>query len=95
MKISRTEIFKKDYRELAQDVQKACNKQIVQLLMDYKHPSLNLERIQGFKDLYSVRVNIQYRMSLMIIAHEEIILRRVLNHDDLYKSPWIPLSPPF
>lgn len=87
MRISRTEIFKKDYRSLQEDVKKACNKQIVQLLIDYRHPSLNLERIQGFKDLYSVRVNIQYRMSLMIIQQEDIILRRVLNHDELYKSP--------
>ena len=87
MKISRTENFKKDYNNLSQDVKKSTNKQIVQLLMDYRHPSLNLERILSFRDVYSVRVNIQYRMSLYFDGKDEMILRRVLNHDELYKNP--------
>ena len=75
MKISRTDVFKK-----------AANKQIVQLLIDHLHPSLNLEKLGGFKSIYSIRVNINFRMSIFI-EKDEIILRRILNHDDLYKNP--------
>lgn len=86
MKISRTDVFKKDYQELSNEVKKATNKQIVQLLMDHNHPSLNLEKLEGLKNVYSVRVNIHFRMSLSF-NDDEIILRRVLNHDDLYRNP--------
>jgi len=86
MKISRTESFKKDYRKLSEEIKKSANKQIVQLLIDHSHPSLNLEKLSGYGDLYSVRVNIQFRISLSIAA-EEIILRRILSHDDLYRNP--------
>jgi mRNA-degrading endonuclease RelE of RelBE toxin-antitoxin system len=85
-KFSRTTAFKKDYKDLQEDVKKAVNKQIVQLMMDHTHPSLNLEKLVGFKNVYSARVNIHYRMSLLI-ENEEIVLRRVLNHEDLYRKP--------
>jgi plasmid maintenance system killer protein len=86
MKISRTDAFKKDYQELSDNIKKSANKQIIQLLMDHNHPSLNLEKLHGLKNVYSIRVNIQYRISLSF-NEEEVILRRVLNHDDLYKNP--------
>lgn len=86
MKISRTDVFKKDYRVLSDEHKKAVNKQVMQLLIDHKHPSLNLEKLSGFKNIYSIRVNINFRISLSI-DNEEIILRRVLSHDDLYKNP--------
>jgi mRNA-degrading endonuclease RelE of RelBE toxin-antitoxin system len=85
-KFSRTEKFKKDYQALQEEVKKAVNKQVIQLMMDHTHPSLNLEKLVGFTNVYSVRVNINYRISLSIEA-EEIIFRRVLNHEDLYRRP--------
>ncbi|MFN8670656.1 MAG: hypothetical protein U0457_01070 [Candidatus Sericytochromatia bacterium] len=86
MKISRTDVLKKDYRSLSDEIKKAVNNQIIQLLMDHKHPSLNLEKLSGYKNIYSIRVNINFRISLSIET-EEFILRRVLNHDDLYRNP--------
>jgi mRNA-degrading endonuclease RelE of RelBE toxin-antitoxin system len=87
MKIDRSEDFKKDYQSLPNDVRKAAAKQITQLLIDHSHPSLRLEGIKGFKGLFSVRVNDRYRVSLSFENDGGVVLRRVLDHDDLYKTP--------
>ena len=87
MKIACTEIFKKDFRRLPEQVRKAAAKQITQLLIDHNHPSLRLEGIAGHKGLFSARVDRRYRMSLCYVEDHTLILRRVLDHDDLYRSP--------
>lgn len=87
MKISRLDIFQKDYRSLPPEVRKAADKQIVQLLLDHTHPSLRLEGIAGYKGLFSARINSRYRMSLSFQPDGIILLRRILDHDDLYRSP--------
>ena len=87
MKIARTETFKKDFQKLPDKVRKAAAKQITQLLMDYTHPSLRLEGIAGTDGLFSIRVDRRYRISLCFMEKDTILLRRVLDHDDLYKNP--------
>lgn len=87
MKIARTESFKKDFQSLPDEARKAAAKQIAQLLIDHTHPSLRLEGIAGHKGLFSVRVNVRYRISLSFEPDGAILLRRVLDHDDLYKTP--------
>jgi len=87
MKIARTEVFKRDYLSLPPRVRKTANKQIVQLLVDHMHPSLRIEGIAGKKGLFSVRVDKRYRISLFFEGTDCILLRRVLDHDDLYKTP--------
>lgn len=87
MKIGRTEAFKRDYRALPKAVQKVAAKQIVQLLIDHTHPSLRIEGITGHKGLFSARVDKRYRMSLSFEPGGTIMLRRVLDHDDLYRTP--------
>lgn len=86
MHIDRTERFSKDYLALAADVRKAAAKQIVQLLLDHTHPSLRLEGIVGRRGIFSARVDRRYRMSLSF-EDGTIILRRILDHDDLYRTP--------
>ena len=87
MKIERTEVFKKDYQRLPAKVQKAAAKQIAQILMDHTHSSLRLEGIAGKKGLFSVRVDSRYRISLAFTEHDTILLRRIFDHDDLYRNP--------
>ena len=87
MRIDRTESFKKDFQVLSKETRKAAEKQITQLLFDHSHPSLRLEGIKGHKGIFSVRVNDRYRISLSFEPDGSIMLRRVLDHDDLYKSP--------
>ena len=87
MKIAATEGFKRDYQRLADPIRKAAAKQITQLLLDHSHPSLRLEGIAGHKGLFSVRVDRRYRISLAFTEDETLLLRRILDHDDLYRSP--------
>lgn len=87
MKIARAETFVKDYRSLQPPIRKAADKQIVQLLIDHTHPSLHLEAIAGHKGLFSVRVNQRYRISLAFDQGGYIVLRRILDHDALYRTP--------
>ena len=87
MKIARTGKFKKDFLSLPDTARKAASKQIAQLLMDHNHPSLRLEGISGRKGIFSVRVDGRYRISLSFEDDETILLRRVLDHDDLYRTP--------
>jgi len=87
MQLARTELFKKDYLRLAPPIRKAAAKQIAQLLIDHTHPSLHLEAIQGHQGLFSARVDRRYRVSLSFLEEDVILLRRVLDHDDLYRSP--------
>ena len=87
MKIGRTERFKKDYQKLPDQARKAAAKQIAQLLLDHTHPSLRIEGIAGHKGLFSARVDRRYRMSFSFLGEDTLLLRRVLDHDDLYRSP--------
>ena len=87
MKIACTEVFRDDYHRLPAAVRKAAAKQITQLLIDHTHPLLKLEGIRGRKGLFSVRIDERYRISLMFTVEDTILLRRVLDHDDLYRKP--------
>ena len=87
MKVACTETFKRDFQKLSGNVRKAASKQITQLLIDHTHPSLRLEGIVGRKGLFSIRVDARYRISLSFIGEATILLRRILDHDDLYRSP--------
>ena len=87
MKIDRTERFKKDFFRLPDNVRKAASKQISMLLIDHKHPSLRLKSIKGWEGKYSVRVDRRYRIALSFMGEDTILLMRVLDHDELYKSP--------
>lgn len=87
MKIACTEVFKKDFQRLPDTARKAAAKQITQLLLDHTHPSLALEGIAGHKGLFSARVDRRYRFSLSFPGEDTLLLRRVLDHDDLYRTP--------
>jgi len=87
VKLDCTQVFKKDLLKLPDKARKAAFKQITQLLLDHTHPSLRIEGIAGHKGIFSVRVDRRYRMSVSFTGDGAILLRRVLDHDDLYRSP--------
>ena len=87
MILNRTERFVRDYLSLPPDVRKGAAKQIAQLLLDHTHPSLRLEGIAGHPGLFSARVNDRYRMSLQFQGRDMVLLRRVLDHGELYRTP--------
>ncbi|NJL72410.1 MAG: type II toxin-antitoxin system mRNA interferase toxin, RelE/StbE family [Candidatus Competibacteraceae bacterium] len=62
-------------------------KKTLQLLeLNPKHPSLRLHKLTGrYKDLYSVSINISYRISLeLYIEDDRIIPIDVGSHDEVY-----------
>jgi addiction module RelE/StbE family toxin len=56
------------------------------LEMNPDHPSLRLHQLKGnLKDLYSISINISYRITLeFFITEKEIILVNVGHHDEVY-----------
>lgn len=77
-------------------LRKKIAKALSTLQSDPRHPGLNLERIVNDKTAWSVRVDINYRISIEPINKSDkntvnwnngIFLLRILSHDDLYKSP--------
>ncbi|MBP7553272.1 MAG: type II toxin-antitoxin system RelE/ParE family toxin [Spirochaetes bacterium] len=51
------------------------------------HPSLRLHKLEGkFQDIYSISINISYRIAIEFIIKEDIIIPLdVGTHDELYK----------
>jgi len=56
------------------------------LELDPNHPSLRLHPLKGkLKDLYSISINISYRITLeFFVSKKEIILVNVGHHDGVY-----------
>jgi proteic killer suppression protein len=56
------------------------------LELDPNHPSLRLHPLKGkLKDLYSISINISYRITLEIfVTDKEIVLVRVGHHGEVY-----------
>jgi mRNA-degrading endonuclease YafQ of YafQ-DinJ toxin-antitoxin module len=56
------------------------------LELDPLHPSLRLHQLKGkLKDLFSVSINVSYRITLEFYMNEhEIILVNVGHHDEVY-----------
>lgn len=77
-------------------IRKKIAKTLVLLENNPLHPGLNLERIVNDPTAWSVRVDKRYRLSFDPYKYlpsgnpdwsSEILLLRVLDHDDLYKMP--------
>lgn len=86
MRIFAYERFRKSYQHLPPPAQRKVEKQLKFLAEDWRHPSLQVKRIQGTKDLWEARVDVQYRMSFEI-AGNTIYLRVVGNHDEVLRRP--------
>lgn len=93
-----TKLFIKDLEHFRSN--KVLRKKIVKALAlleaDPLHPGLHLERIINDPSAWSARVDVRYRLSLDPGGYlpagnpdwsAEILLLRILDHDDLYKSP--------
>ncbi len=85
MKIVFTRSFKRDYGKLPARIQKAVDKQLVWLLENLNHPSLNLKKMQDPRDIWEGRVTHGYRFTLQIDG-DLCIMRRVGTHN-IVKNP--------
>ena len=86
MKIQLSEPFERDYRDLPERVQKKVDKALRLLESNPRHPSLNLEKIDSARDIWSGRVDRNYRFTFQWIPGG-MRLRKVGAHQDAYRSP--------
>ncbi len=56
------------------------------LSLNPSHPSLRLHKLKGhFSEIYSVSINISYRITLkFIVKKDAILLIDIGNHDEIY-----------
>lgn len=80
--VRRARKFLKQHPEIRGQYQKTLEL----LEVDPAHPSLRLHRLKGrLSDLYSVSINLSYRITLEFVIQEEaILLVNVGAHDQVY-----------
>jgi mRNA interferase RelE/StbE len=82
VKVSFTNPFKRDYKGLPEDIRDQIDKQVVQLIENPKHPSLNIKKVEGHKSIWEARITKGYRMTFQIDG-DIYLLRRVGTHSVL------------
>jgi hypothetical protein len=84
MKLIRTDRLLQDYKKLPAQVRKHTDRKLLYLARDIGHPSLRVERVRKYADVYEGSINMQYRF-LFQIASEAYVLLRIGKHDILEK----------
>ena len=78
--------FKKAFEKLDPVVRERVLEAIETLKTHPEQPGLRLKKIQGFDDIYAIRVGRNYRVTLNI-DDGVAVLRNVATHDKLYDNP--------
>jgi mRNA interferase RelE/StbE len=86
MRISRTDSFKRDFRELPAAIQDLFQKKLGLFMQNIRHPSLRVKKLQGFENRWEASINMFYRFTFEI-HKEHYLFRRIGPHDDVLRSP--------
>jgi mRNA-degrading endonuclease YafQ of YafQ-DinJ toxin-antitoxin module len=81
-----TERFKKSYKKLSKDEQKALHKKLSSMSRNTHHSSLRNKKVQGTNDIFECSVSVSIRMTWKYDG-ESIVLRVVGRHDEVLKNP--------
>lgn len=79
MKVRLTEEAGRQFNKLPTILQKKARKQFTYLLADFRHPSLNVKKYQGYENLWQGRIDKGYRFYFFIIEPDYIIIL-IINH---------------
>ena len=79
MRLLFTKNFVRDYRKLPGDMQKAVDKQLELLLINSRHPSLAIKKMNDPRGIWEGLVTAGYRFTFQIGA-DIYILRKVGTH---------------
>jgi len=74
--------FKKEYKSLPKNVQKAFDEKLTLFLKNMGHPSLRVKRIQGTRDRWEGSVTMKYRFTFQF-DNDIAIFRAIGTHDIL------------
>lgn len=86
MRLLLTKFFDRDYKKLPKEIQEQCDKQMITLLKNPHHPSLQTNKIQGFNNIWEGRITKSIRFSFQIIK-DIYIIRRIGKHDEVLDKP--------
>lgn len=79
--------FKKSYKKLEENDQKAIKKKLVLMSRNPHHPSLRTKMVQGTDGIFECSITMSMRMSWEYEG-ESILLRGVGDHDEVLKNPF-------
>ena len=82
MILARTEHFKREFSRLPASLKNRAEKQLALLLHNPSHPSLRVEKMRGYPDIWVGRITEGYRFTFQI-AGTRCLLRRIGTHDVL------------
>ena len=77
--------FKKEYKGLSREVQKAFDKKLALFIDDTTHPSLRVKRILGTKHRWEGSVTKNYRFTFEFIENT-VLFRTIGTHDILSRT---------
>ena len=92
MKHRRTPHFVKAFQALPAEVKVQARKAFLLFQKDMSHPSLSIERIEGYPGVWSGRISRKYRWTFHFEEDSEtgerICVHRVIGaHEDVYRKP--------
>lgn len=87
LSLTRTERFKKSALELDAKTRKKLKKQLLHLMSDPRHPSLQVKKVKGTQSIFEARVNDFYRFTFEFGEDNDLILRVVGPHNSALKKP--------
>ncbi len=92
MKHIKTRRFSEAYVTLPPEVKAQARKAFELFCQDISHPSLSIERVDGYPGVWSGRISQKYRWTFHFqadpITGERVCVHRVIGaHDTVYRSP--------
>lgn len=86
MNFIETARFKRVYKSLPDEVKIKVKETLRTMAINIRHPSLQVKKIKGTKNIWEARVSLDYRLTFQLIQNY-IILRNVGPHDSTLKNP--------
>ena len=86
MNISRTENFKRAWKQLNDEQKKLAVKAIEQLVTDIRYPALRVKKIKGTENIWEARVSKSIRITFQR-EKSTILLRNIGQHDETIGRP--------
>lgn len=71
----------RSYQELPIHIKKKADRQLRQIAVDFRHPSLRVKKMKGFQDRFEARIDRQYRFAFSILG-EVLYILTIGPHDE-------------
>lgn len=86
-KIEFSNRFVRAYKKLDQKTRTQVDRTLQAIVLNPKHPSLRLKRVQGTKDIWEASASMSTRITFCFLE-DTIQLRNVGTHEQVFKPPY-------